>query len=101
MRTHIIAFTTVLAALSLVAVPLAAQTGSGLSPAAKAPETAAGPAPRTPDGKPSFSGVWDVPYTPDMSRGVGALPFTPAGDAEWKAYDPAKFDYTGHCLPMG
>ena len=101
MRTHIIAFTTVLAALSLVAVPLAAQTGSGLSPAAKAPETAAGPAPRTPDGKPSFSGVWDVPYTPDMSRGVGALPFTEWGEQNWKSYDPAKFDYTAHCLPMG
>ena len=101
MRTHIIASAIVLAAFSLAAVPLAAQTGSGLSPAAKAPETPAGPAPRTPDGKPSLSGVWDVPYTPDMSRGIGALPFTEWGEQNWKSYDPAKFDYTAHCLPMG
>jgi hypothetical protein len=100
MRTHITRYAIVLAALSLAAVPLAAQTGSGLS-AAKAPETPAGPAPRTPDGKPLLSGVWDVPYTPDMSRGIGALPFTEWGEQNWKSYDPAKFDYTAHCLPMG
>jgi hypothetical protein len=100
-RTHMVVPAAVLAAFALAAVPLAAQTGSGLSPAAKAPETPAGPAPRTPDGKPSLSGVWDVPYVPDMSRGVGALPFTEWGEQNWKSYDPTKFDYTAHCLPMG
>ena len=37
-----------------------------------------------------------------MGRGVqGGLPFTPAGADDFKSYDPAKFDYTGHCLPPG
>jgi len=53
------------------------------------------------DGKPSLSGVWEIPYVADMSKGIGALPFTPWGEADFKAYDPAKFDYTGHCLPAG
>jgi hypothetical protein len=79
------------------AVNVEAQSGPGTVKA----EQSAGPVPRALDGKPSLSGVWEVPYVPDMSRGVGALPFTAWGEAQWKAYDPAKFDYTGHCLPMG
>ena len=58
--------------------------------------------PRLAGGKPDLNGVWQIPYTPDMGRGVqGGLPFTPAGAEDFKNYDPAKFDYTGHCLPPG
>src|ERR1700736_2687262 len=63
--------------------------------------------PRLPDEKPDFQRVWDHPYVPDMSldradqKGAGPLPFSPAGADNFKNYDPAKFDYTGHCLPFG
>jgi hypothetical protein len=63
--------------------------------------------PRLPDGKPDLNGVWQRPYVPDMSRnardqqGAGDLPFTSFGADTFKSYDPAKFDYTGHCLPQG
>jgi hypothetical protein len=67
----------------------------------------AGPAPRTASGKVDFSGVWEKPYVPDMTKdgrgqkGAGDLPFTPWGEAEWKNYDAAEGDYTGACLPFG
>jgi len=58
--------------------------------------------PRLHDEKPDLNGVWDIPYTPDMARGVpGGLPLTPLGAEDFKNYDPVKFDYTGHCLPAG
>jgi len=69
-----------------------------------------GPAPRLPGGRPDFSGVWDHPYVPDMSasrnpavqKGAGPLPYTPAGLANVKSYDPEKNgDYTGMCMPFG
>jgi hypothetical protein len=67
----------------------------------------AGPTPRLPSGKVDFSGVWQKPYVPDMTKdsrdqkGVAVLPFTPWGEAEWKSYDAAEGDYTGSCLPFG
>ena len=71
-----------------------------------------GPAPRLPNGKPDFSGIWDHPYVPDMSnsnarnpslqKGAGPLPYTPAGLENIKSYDPEKNgDYTGMCMPFG
>ena len=71
-----------------------------------------GPAPRLPNGKMDFSGVWDHPYVPDMSnsnarnpklqKGAGSLPYTAAGLENIKSYDPEKNgDYTGMCMPFG
>ena len=38
------------------------------------------PIPRTPDGKPDFSGFFDIQYTPNMAMGKeDSLPYTPAG----------------------
>jgi hypothetical protein len=58
-------------------------------------------------GHADLSGVWQGPYVPDMTRdgrgqkGEPNLPFTPAGEQDWKSYDPANGDYTGSCLPFG
>ena len=90
---------------------------AGLLPAQEAPHAGSASSATIPhalDGKPSLSGVWEIPYVPDMAKsgraqpgstpaqiGPGALPFTAWGAQEFKNYDPAKFDYTAHCLPMG
>ena len=106
-------------ALTLLAASLQAQNtlggsipGEARSGASKDYTPPAGPAPRTREGKPDFSGVWDHPYVPDMSRsnarnpaiqkGPGDLPYTAEGTANIAAYDPAKNgDYTGMCMPFG
>jgi hypothetical protein len=69
---------------------------------------AAADIPRMPNGKPNLQGVWDHPYVPDMSKdrlpdqkGAGELPYTSWGGDNFKNYDVAKYDYTGHCLPFG
>jgi hypothetical protein len=99
-------------------IPILALTIASLGPALVFGQTvccatepgakSAGPAPRTPDGKPDLSGLWQRPYVPDMSKttkdqiGPPELPFTDAGMKAWKNYDAAKDgDYTGSCLPFG
>ncbi|HXP87204.1 MAG TPA: hypothetical protein VN841_20905 [Bryobacteraceae bacterium] len=95
-RNPILAAMTV--AILFALLPASAQPSAGSAPAA----SAATEIPRLPDGHPDLNGIWQIPYTPDMSRALaGKLPYTARGEAEFKNYDPAKFDYTGHCLPPG
>jgi hypothetical protein len=56
--------------------------------------------PRTPDGKPDFNGSWNLPYTPNMAKDIGELPFTAAGKAVYEKVN-SKFDPTGFCLFPG
>lgn len=82
----------------------AAVIGGLLSPSLWAEAAAI---PRLSNGKPDLNGVWQRPYVPDMTRngpgqqGAGELSFTPEYAQKFKDYDPAKFDYTGRCLPQG
>lgn len=78
-----------------------------LLPVTLAQNTAKREIPRMPDGKPDFQAVWDHPYVPDMTldrenqKGAGELPYTAWGADNFKNYNVADFDYTGHCLPFG
>ena len=55
---------------------------------------------RTADGKPDLNGYWNLPYTPNMAKELGELPFTAEGKAAYgkigSAYDP-----TGFCMFPG
>jgi len=50
-----------------------------------------------------LNGVWQGPYTPDLSRALSpgeTIPFTPYGDERFKKVDPAN-NPDGFCLPVG
>ena len=52
---------------------------------------------------PDLNGVWQGPYTPDLSRTIGrgeTIPFTPFGADRFKKVDPAN-NPDGFCLPVG
>jgi hypothetical protein len=53
--------------------------------------------------RPDLNGVWQGPYTPDLSRTLQrgeTIPFTPYGDERFKNVDPAD-NPDGFCLPVG
>src|SRR5215471_12303227 len=52
---------------------------------------------------PDLNGIWQGPYTPDLSRTLPrgeTIPFTPYGAERYKAVDPAN-NPDGLCLPVG
>jgi hypothetical protein len=52
---------------------------------------------------PDLNGIWQGPYTPDLSRTLGhgeMIPFTPFGADRFKKVDPAN-NPDGFCLPVG
>src|SRR5262244_2930190 len=91
-------FTT--AAVLLIATGLKAQTPPPRSGSLGNEKAPIGPAPRTPDGKPDLSGVWDPGFS---FANLGQVPLQPWADALYKERraNLSKDDPEGHCLPAG
>src|SRR4051812_46978667 len=52
---------------------------------------------------PDLNGIWQGPYTPDLSRALApgqTISFTPYGADRYKKVDPAN-NPDGFCLPVG
>lgn len=60
------------------------------------------PIPRMPDGKPSFEGYWNIPYTPNIAaaKGEASVPYTEAGLKAFREHD-SKDDPTSFCFYPG
>src|SRR6202142_1213721 len=89
MKNFIVAGT----ALLIVSFNAAAQT-----PAAKAPIGFAQDIPRMPDGKPDFSRLYNIPYTPNMAASgkESEVPYTERGRQAYLNHD-SKDDPTANC----